>query len=61
MRNAAGFLTQFRRKHLLHECLASKVGNLGLSGYEGSRPWRADCCLILHLAGSGKNDILALI
>src|ERR1035438_9606751 len=58
--NTAGLLTQFRRKHLLHECLAAKVGDLGLGREEWIGAGRADRHLVLHLLGGLENSVAAL-
>src|ERR1035438_3733013 len=59
--DAAGLLAQLRRKHLLHECLAAKVGDLGLGREEWIGAGRADRDLVLHLASCLENSVAALV
>ena len=61
MGNAAGFLTQLRREHLLHVCLTAEIGDLRLSRKEGIGTGCADCDLILHLVCGLKDDVGALV
>src|SRR6266567_505942 len=61
VRNAARFLAQLRRKHLLHISLAAQIGDLRLSGNEGIRTGRTHRNLVLHLTCSLQNDIRTLV
>ena len=61
MCNAPCLLTQLRRKHLLHECLAAEIGYLRLCGEKGIGARCAHRNLVFHLIGGLKNDIRALI